>query len=193
MLFHTFQILLRNIVHLGPLSRFADREVILGAVSSALGTSAPGLPTALVALDEGAPQHDGQVGQAPDERSLSSTQRVGNFVRHIYPTSYKTGRIVMESSSFVNSFFCMMKGVDKIFQSRKRGEIQKGDFPGFFSSLVGPLPGYRESSHRGSPKDQGIAPGYPADFEDGKTLTVQRVKGMRDFRPSQRCAAMMCF
>lgn len=172
MLFHTFQILLGNIVHLGPLARFADGEVILGTVSSSLRAPAAGLSTPLVALDERAPQDGSQVRQAPDERSLSSTERVGEFVRHVDPTSYKTGRIVVEPSSLVNSFFCMMKGADKLSQSRKGTEIQKGVFLGFFISQVGPLPGNRESAHRGSPEDQGIASGYPAGFEDGKTLAV---------------------
>lgn len=193
MLLHFFQKLLRDIVHLGPLARFADREVVLGAMAAALGASAPGLSTTLVALDEGAPQYGGQVGQGPHERSLSSAERIGEFVGHVYQTSYKTGRSVTESRSLVNSFFRIIKGADKIPQGREATEIQKGAFLGFLISLVGPLPRNREGAHRSSLEDQGIASGYPTGLEDRKTLTAQRVKGMCNLCPSQRGPAMMCF
>ena len=193
MLLHFFQIILRNIVHLGPLSRFADRKVVLGAMATALGTAAPRLSTTLVALDEGASQYSGQVGQAPQERFLSSPESVGRFVWHVYQTSYRTGLILAASRSLVNSFFRIIKGADKISQSRERTEIQKGAFARFNISLVGPLLRNRKGAHRSSLEEQGIDSRYPTGLEDRKTLTAQRVKGMRDLRPSQRGAAMMCF
>lgn len=193
MLLYFFQIMLRNIVHLGPLSRFADRKVELGAMAAALGAAASRLSAPLVALDEGASQHGGQVGQAPQERFLSSPESVCRFVWHVCPTSYRTGLILTEFRSLVNSFFRIIKGADKISQGRERTEIQKGAFPRFNISLIGPLLRNRKGAHRSSLEEQSIDSRYPTGLEDRKTLTAQRVKGMRDLRPSQRGAATMCF
>ena len=193
MLLHLFQIIFRNIVHLGPLSRFADRKVVLGTMAAALGTAAPRLATTLVALDERASQYGSQVGQAPHERFLSSPESVCSFVWHVYPTSHITGRSLAEPSSLVNPFFYIIKGADKISQSREATEIQKSAFLGYPISLVSPLLRNRKGAHRRSLQEQGIDTRYPAGLEDRKTLAVQRVKGMRDLRPSQRGTAMMCF
>ena len=92
-------------------------------MAATLGAAAPRLATTLVALDEGAPQYGGQVGQVPYERFLSSPESVCRFVSHVYPTSYKTGRILAQSRSLVNTFFCIIKGADKLFQSREATEI----------------------------------------------------------------------
>jgi hypothetical protein len=51
-LFDFFQIVLGDIIHLGPLSRFADRKIVLGAMATVLGAAASGLSTTLVALDK---------------------------------------------------------------------------------------------------------------------------------------------
>jgi len=80
MLFDFFQIILRDIVHLGPLSRLADREVVLGAMATALGAAAPGFSTTLVAFDEGAPEHGSQVGQASQELFLFSPESGSRFL-----------------------------------------------------------------------------------------------------------------
>jgi len=193
MLSYFFQIVLRNIVHLGPLSRFADRKVVLGTMAAALGAAASGLSTTLVALDEGAPQYSGQVGEAPNERFLSSAEDVCRFVSHVHPTSYKTGRNLAESYSLVNPFFYIIKGADKISQGTEAPEIQKGAFLGLLISLVGPLPWNCKGAHRSSLEEQGIDSRYSAGLEYRKTLATQRVKGMSDLRPSQRGTAMMCF
>ena len=79
----------------------------------------------LVTLDEGTPQYGGQVGQASQERFLSSLQRVDGFFSHVDPTSHRTGRILIKSCSLVNPFFCIIKGLDKISHSRETTEIQK--------------------------------------------------------------------
>ena len=193
MLFYLFQIIVRDIVHLGPLSRFADRKVVLGAMAAALGATAARFPTTLVALDDGATQYGGQVGQVPHERFLPSPQGSCRFVSHVHPTSYRTGLKLSESGSLVNSFFCIIKAVDKIFQSTEAIKIQEGIFLGFLRFLIGPLLRNRKGAHRGSKQDQGIDSRYPSRFQNSKTLSTKRMKGMGDLRPSQRCAAMMCF
>jgi hypothetical protein len=128
MLFHFFQIILRNIVHFGSLFRLADGQIIFGAVAPTLGAAASRLAATLVTLDEGTPQYGGQVGQASQERFLSSLQRVDRFVSHADPTSYRTGRILIKSCSLVNPFFCIIKGLDKISHGREATEIQKGPY-----------------------------------------------------------------
>ena len=182
-----------NIIHLGPLSWFADRKVVLGAMAAALGAAAPGLSAALVALDDGAPQYGGQIGQSPHERFLSSPENVGGFVFHVCPTSYMTGQNIIEFCSLVNSFFCIIKGIDKIFQRTEATEVQKSIFFGVFIFSVGPLLRNRKGPHRGSLEDQSINSRYSPGFEDGKTLSTKRMKGVGNLRPSQRRVAIMCF
>ena len=91
---------------------------------------------------------------------------------HIYPTSYRTGPILAESGSFVNSFFHIIKGADEISQGRQATEIQKGAFDGFPISLVSPLLRNRKGAHRGSLHKQGIDSRYPTGLEDRETLTA---------------------
>jgi len=193
MLLHFFQIPLRDIVHCGPLSRFADRQVILGPMAAAMGTAAPWLSTTLVALDEGAPQYGGQIGQAPHKRFLSSPESFDRYILHIDPTSHRTGPILIESNSLVNSFFCIINGADKISQSREAIKIQKSVLLESRISLVGPLPRNRKGAHRSSPQEQGVGSSDPAGLEDRKALAAQRVKRMRDLCQSQSGAAEMCF
>ena len=193
MLFHFFQIILRNIVHLGPLSRFADRQIVFGAVPPALGATASRFAATLVTLDEGTPQYGGQVGQTPQERFLSSPQCVGRFFRHAcYPTSYRTGLILSKLFSLVNSFFSIIKGLYKIFYCLEAIEIQERRYRGITISLIGPLVRNRKGAHGSSLKEQGIDSRDSTGFKDRKTLAAQRVKGMGNLRPSQRTAAMMC-
>jgi hypothetical protein len=192
MFFYFFHVILRNVVHLGPVFRLADRKVVLGAVPSALGAVAPRLAATFVAFDEGTPQYSGQVWQTPQERFLSSPQSFGGFRYHVDLTSYITGQNLAEFHSFVNPFFRIIKGLHNISDRRETTEIQECFCWGIAISLVGPLTRNRKRTHRSSLKEQGIDSANSTGFKNRKTMTAQRMKGMGYLSVSQRGAAMMC-
>src|SRR5579872_4063355 len=97
--------LLRHVVHLWTLAGKAHRQIVLRAMTGALGALAAGLAAALVALDEGTAEDSFERGQLAQERLAALSQGGGGLFRCIHRTTLTTGLKLASGISFVNAFF----------------------------------------------------------------------------------------
>jgi hypothetical protein len=86
--------LLRDVIHLWPQARVADREIVLGAMAGAIGTFASRLAASFEALDEGTPEDRFERGQLSQESVAAFSQRGGGLSWYFHQTTYLTGLIV---------------------------------------------------------------------------------------------------
>src|SRR6516165_5227177 len=93
--------LLRHIVHLRPQAGIADRQVILGAMTGAVGTLASRLAASFVALDERAAQDRLERRQLAQEGVAAFSQDGGALVPDFHRTTYTTGLILQQTNTFV--------------------------------------------------------------------------------------------
>jgi len=79
-------ILLGHVVHLGVHIGITYRQVVFGAVPTALGALATGLATPFVALDQGTAEDGGQGWQLAQERLTALAQHGRGLYGHLYQT-----------------------------------------------------------------------------------------------------------
>src|SRR5258708_1305288 len=89
--------LLRHIIHLWPQARVAHREVILGAMTGAVGAFASRLATAFVTLDQRAAQDRFDRGHLAHNLFATSSPAGTSPVFHFFRSTYKTGLILPEA------------------------------------------------------------------------------------------------
>src|SRR5215469_18511813 len=86
--------LLRHIVHLRPQAGIADRQIILGAMTRAVGALASRLAATFVALDERAAMNRLERRQLAQECVAALPQGRGGVVLDFHRTTYITGLIL---------------------------------------------------------------------------------------------------
>src|SRR5215472_649629 len=96
--------LLRHIGHLRPQAGIADRQIILGAMTGAVGALASRLAAAFVAFDERTAKDHMEWRQLEQEcvAALAQGSRSVGLVFH--RTTYKSGLILQQRNTFFNLF-----------------------------------------------------------------------------------------
>src|SRR5215470_10108450 len=102
--------LLRDVVHLWAQAGKAHRQIVLGAMTGAVGAFASGLAAALVALDEGTTEDGFERGQLAQERLAAFSQGGSGLFRYFHRTTLTTGLTVTSGISFVNAFLQVFSG-----------------------------------------------------------------------------------
>src|SRR6516162_3204259 len=95
---------LRHVIHLGPQTGIADRQVVLGAVPRAVGAFASRLAASFVALDERTAEDRLEWRQLLQENLAAFPQSGGGLVLDFHQTTCLTGLIVKHSNTFFNLF-----------------------------------------------------------------------------------------
>src|SRR5215469_13437765 len=86
--------LLRHIVHLRPQAGIADRQIILGAMTGAVGALASRFAASFVAFDERTTKDRLERRQLAQERVAALPQGSSGVVFEIHRTTCKTGLIL---------------------------------------------------------------------------------------------------
>jgi len=96
--------LLRDVVHLRPQSRVADREIVLGAMAGAVGAFASRPATSFVAFDERTAEDRLERRQLAQESVAAFSQCGSGLVLNFHQTTYITGLILRQLNTFFNLF-----------------------------------------------------------------------------------------
>lgn len=103
--------LLRDVVHLRAQAGKAHRQVVLGAMTGAVGAFASGLAAAFVALDEGTTEDSFERGQLAQKRLAVFSQDGRSLLRYFHRTTLTNGLTIASGISSVNPFLRVFSGV----------------------------------------------------------------------------------
>src|SRR5271166_2185535 len=186
-----------DILHQGPFAGAAHREVELGSVPRSIGTPAPRLPTALVALDERTPDHRMERRQLSQERQPSLTQNPGRIPAPTLRTSHLRG-LISYRACFVNVFVTTLDAFEQLGErpqlveahDQARRALEMGVGRGL--RPVRPLFRDGERAAGTTSKDQALNAGETPTLKHSKALPAQWMEEMRNLGPSPLLAGLRC-